>query len=133
MFHIVNFQRLELELGLHASRQLARRVTDRIQQALGSDITVSAQGGGTSVALLPGDRAAAERAAGAIVQLFEATPVTCNGRGTSAPVTLACGLIAFHQPGPVQSALVPAPQVQPLAPVVPIDQIEFSPATPVTT
>lgn len=133
VFHIVNFQRLELELGLHASRQLARRVTDRIQQALGSDITVSAQGGGTSVALLPGDRAAAERAAGAIVQLFEATPVTCNGRGTSAPVTLACGLIAFHQPGPVQSALVPAPQVQPLAPVVPIDQIEFSPATPVTT
>jgi GGDEF domain-containing protein len=133
VFHIVNFQRLELEIGLHASRQLARRVTDRIQQALGSAVTVSAQGAGTAVALLRGERAAAEQAAGAIVQLFEATPVTYNGRGTSTPVTLACGLIAFPQPGSLQPASAPARGIESLVPVVPIGHIEFDPATPVTT
>ena len=49
--------------GLHASRQLTRRVADRIQQALGPAAMVSAQQSGTAVALLPGDREAAERAA----------------------------------------------------------------------
>lgn len=132
VFHIMNFKSLELEIGQHSSRQLARRVTDRIQQALGSAVMVSAQGAGTTVALLPGDRAAAERAAGAIVQLFEATPVTYNGRGTATPLTLACGLIAFPPPGSPQSALAPAPHAEPLAPALPIGQIEFQPATPVT-
>ena len=99
VFHIVDFHRLELESGAHASRQLARRVADRIQQALGPAARVSAQEAGTAVALLPGDRVAAEKAAQAVVQLFEATPVTFNGRGTSTRVTLACGLIAFPQSG----------------------------------
>jgi GGDEF domain-containing protein len=110
VFHIVNFQRLEVEIGPHASRQISRRVADRIQQALGSAATVSAQEGGTAVALLPGDRGAAERAAAAVVQLFEATPVTHNGRGSSTPITLACGIIAFPQSGPLLSTAVPAPR-----------------------
>lgn len=110
VFRIVNFHRLELEIGMHASRQLARRVADRIQQALGSAAAVSAQEAGTAVVLLPGDRAAAERAARAIVQLFEATPDTRNGRAMSTSVTLAFGLIAFPQPGPHQPASLPAPR-----------------------
>ena len=109
VFHIVNFHRLELEIGAHASRQLARRVADRIQQALGPAATVSAQEAGTAVALLPGDREAAEQAARALVQLFEATPVARNGRGMSTRVTLACGIIAFPQSGPSLSGYVPAP------------------------
>jgi poly-beta-1,6-N-acetyl-D-glucosamine synthase len=113
VFHIVNFHRLELEIGLHASRQLARRVADRIQQALGTAATVSAQEAGTAVALLPGDRGTAERAARAIVQLFEATPVAVNGRGTSTPVTLACGIIAFPQFEPPLSGSVTIPQLDP--------------------
>ena len=112
VFHIVNFHRLELEIGLQASRQLARRVADRIQQALGPTATVSAQEAGTAVALLPGDRGAAERAARAIVQLFEATPLALNGRGASIPVTLACGIIAFPQSGPPLSGSVPASQLE---------------------
>lgn len=112
VFHIMNFHRLELEIGPHASRQLARRVADRIQQALGPAATVSAQEAGTAVALLPGDRGAAERAARAIVQLFEATPVALNGRGTSTPVTLACGVIAFPQSGPPLSGSVAVPQLE---------------------
>jgi GGDEF domain-containing protein len=110
VFRIVNFHRLELEIGMHASRQLARRVADRIQQALGSTAAVSAQEAGTAVVLLPGDRAAAERAARAIVQLIEATPGTHNGRAMSTSVTLAFGLIAFPQPGPHQPASVSAPR-----------------------
>jgi GGDEF domain-containing protein len=110
VYHIVNFHRLELEIGAHASRQLARRVADRIQQALGPAVRVSAQEAGTAVALLPGDRVAAERAARAVVQLFEATPFALNGRGMSAQVTLACGIIAFPQSGPPRSGPVPARQ-----------------------
>ena len=112
VFHIVNFHRLEIEIGLHTSRLLARRVADRIQQALGPAATVSAQEAGTAVALLPGDRGAAERAARAIVQLFEAAPVALNGRGASSPVSLACGIIAFPQPGPPLSGSGPVPHVE---------------------
>jgi hypothetical protein len=123
VFHIVNFHRLELEIGLHASRQLARRVTDRIQQALGPTATVSAQKAGTVVALLPGDRGSAERAAWALVQLFEATPVALNGRGVSTQVTLACGIIAFPQSGPPLPVPVP----------VPVPQLELDPALSTST
>jgi biofilm PGA synthesis N-glycosyltransferase PgaC len=120
VFHIVNFHRLELEMGTQASRQLARRVADRIQQALGG-VPVSVQGAGTAVTVLPGDRAAAERAAGAVVQLFAAAPITNAGRGPVIPVTLSCGIIAFPSAGQPRSAEVPAPR------------IEFEPAIPVTT
>jgi hypothetical protein len=123
VFHIVNFHRLEVEIGLHASRQLARRVTDRIQQALGPTATVSAQKAGTVVALLPGDRGSAERAAWALVQLFEATPVALNGRGVSTQVTLACGIIAFPQSGPPLPVPVP----------VPVPQLELDPALSTST
>jgi len=112
VFHIVNFHYLELEIGLHASRQLTRRVADRIQQALGPSATVSTQQAGTVVALLPGDRGAAERAAWALLQLFEAAPVALNGRGMTTPVTLACGIIAFPQSGPPLSRSVPVPQLE---------------------
>src|SRR5260370_42580578 len=95
VFRIVNFQRLELEIGPHASRQLARRVADRIQQALGSAAKVSAQESGTAVALMPGDRSSAEDPAPAIVQLFAAAPGRRNGLGANTPVTLAFGIIAF--------------------------------------
>jgi poly-beta-1,6-N-acetyl-D-glucosamine synthase len=111
VFHIVNFHRLELEIGPHASRQLARRVADRIHQALGPAAKVSAQESGTAVALLPGDRGAADQAARAIVQLFEATPVASSGRGVSTPVTLAYGIIAFPPSGTPTSGSELAPQL----------------------
>ena len=120
VFHIVNFHRLQLEIGAQASRQLARRVADRIQQALGG-VPVTMQEAGTTVAMLPGDRAAAERAAGAVLQLFEATPITSAGRGPVTPVTLSCGIIAFPPSGQPRAAEAPAPR------------IELQSATPVTT
>jgi hypothetical protein len=81
---------------------------------------VSAQESDTAVVLLPGDRAAAERAAQAIVQLFEVTPGMCKGRGASIQVTLAFGVIAFPPAGPYQSAQVSA------------SQLDTDSATPVT-
>lgn len=120
VFHIVNFHRLQLEIGAQGSRQLARRVADRIQQALGG-VPVTMQDAGTAVAMLSGDRAAAERAAGAVLQLFEATPITSAGRRPVTPVTLSCGIIAFPSPAQLRSAEVAVPRV------------ELQPATPVTT
>jgi GGDEF domain-containing protein len=111
VFHIVNFHRLQLEIGAQASRQLARRVADRIQQALGG-VPVTVQEAGTTVAMLPGDRAAAKRAAGAVLQLFEATPITSVGRGPATPVTLSCGIIAFPPSGQLRQAEVPAPSIE---------------------
>lgn len=117
VFHIVDFERLELETGLHASRHLAQRVADRIQQALGSAARVSAQESGTAVALLPGDRGVAEQAARAIVQLFEISPVMQGGRAAAAPVTLAYGIIAFPPAGPLKSASASSRQPE-LDPVI---------------
>ena len=113
VFHIVNFHRLELEIGPHASRQLARRAADRIQQALGPAATVSAQEAGTAVAVLPGERVDAERAARAVVQLFEAVPFALNGRGMSTRITLACGIIAFPQSGLSLPGPAPQPELDP--------------------
>lgn len=99
VFHIADFHRRQLELGTHASRQLARRVCGRIKRALGSEVAVSVQGDGTIVALVSGRRDEAERTAGELVQWLRATPVSLNGHGPTVPVELACGVIAFPQAG----------------------------------
>lgn len=105
VFRIVNFQLMELEIGLHACHQLVRRVADRIQKALGG-VTVSVQKAGTVVAVLPGDRATSERAASAVVELFEASPIACAGaRGEGVHVSLAYGIIAFPQQGQARPSL----------------------------
>jgi poly-beta-1,6-N-acetyl-D-glucosamine synthase len=107
VFHIVNFHRVQLEIGLGASRQLIRRVADGIRRALGPAATVSIQQSGTFVVLLPGDRDEAERAACDVVQQFADAPVSHHGRGAAAQVTLACGIIAFPQGGPPLSRSIP--------------------------
>jgi poly-beta-1,6-N-acetyl-D-glucosamine synthase len=110
VFHIVNFHRQQLELGAHASRQLTHRVSDRIKRAFGSDATVSIRKSGTIVALVHGDREAAERTAREVMERFDGSD-SGNGNGAHAPVTLACGIIAFPQVGPplASSLLLPEP------------------------
>jgi hypothetical protein len=117
VLHVVNFHRQQLELGAHASRQLMRRVTDHVKRALGSSAIVSVQHNGTIVALLPGDREAAERRAHELVEHFETTPISLNGHGATALVTLACGVIAFQQAGPplARSIPIPLPAAEPAA------------------
>ncbi|HEX5303352.1 MAG TPA: glycosyltransferase [Streptosporangiaceae bacterium] len=118
VFRIVDFRRLEIEIGHHASRQLARRVADRMQQALGPVAAVSPQRAGTIVALLPGDRDAAELAASALVQLFEVTRVPLNGRGATTSISLAYGIIAFPPSGPPLSSAVPPLELDPAPSIV---------------
>ena len=119
VFHIVNFHRQQLELGARASRQLMQRLSDQIKRTLGSDATVSIQRSGTIVALLHGDRVAAERTARELVQRFEASPPSVDGNGAGATVTLACGIVAFPQIGPPSASSIPVslPDPRPAAPL----------------
>ena len=95
VFHILNIQQHQLELGLRASRQLAQRVMRQIQQALGSNAVVSVQRGGTVIALLPGDREQAEGTARQLVQRLEETPLRLNRQRDHASVKLAYGIVTF--------------------------------------
>jgi hypothetical protein len=106
VFHIADFHRRQLELGVHASRRLTHRVSDHISRALGSDAIVSVRRSGTIVALLDGDREAAERAARELVEGSEAVP-------------LSCGVIAFPQAGPPLARSIPLPMLdaEPPAPI----------------
>jgi len=113
VFHIINFHHLELEIGLHAGRQLSRRIADHIKQVLGSSATVSIQKAGTFVVLLPGDRDEVERAACVLIRHFDATPVPLNGCGTTTHVALACGIVAFSQTGPPLSRSIPISRLEP--------------------
>jgi glycosyltransferase involved in cell wall biosynthesis len=109
VFHIVDFNRQQLELGIQASRHLTQRVRDHIRRAVGSNAIVSIRRSGTIVAVVDGDREAAERIAAEIVSHFDTSPVSLNGHGTTATVTLACGIIGFPQAGPPVAQSLPVP------------------------
>jgi Glycosyl transferase family 2 len=111
VFHIADFNRQQLELGVQASRQLTHRVRDHIKRAVGGAAIVSIRRSGTIVALVDGDREAAERTAAEVVKHFEATPLPLNGHGATAVVTLACGIIAFPQAGPPVAQSIPVPML----------------------
>jgi biofilm PGA synthesis N-glycosyltransferase PgaC len=97
VFHIVDFHRKRLELGARSCRQMTQRVFEHVERGLGQSALVSLQKSGTIIAILPGDRDSAERAAGQIVQAIDETPLLFNGHGGGASVKLACGMIAFSQ------------------------------------
>jgi biofilm PGA synthesis N-glycosyltransferase PgaC len=99
VFHIADFNRVQLELGAQATRLLTHRVRDQIKRAAGEAAIVSIRRSGTIVALVEGDRGKGERVAAEVVGQFEAT------------VTLACGVIAFPQAGPPVAQPIPAPML----------------------
>ena len=106
VFHIVDFNRYQLELGVQVTRHLTHRVRDHIKRAVGSKAIVSIRRSGTIVALVDGEREAAQRTAAEIVEHFEATPLSLNGHGATS-VTLACGIIAFPGAGPCVAQSIP--------------------------
>lgn len=110
VFHIVNFHRLQLEIGVHASRQFSRRVADGIKRDLGPSAGVSTQQAGTFVVLLPGTRESAERAAAELVERFDTAPSPLAGQEMATQVSLACGIVAFSQAGPPLSRSISASQ-----------------------
>jgi poly-beta-1,6-N-acetyl-D-glucosamine synthase len=111
VFHIVNFHRRQLELGVHASRLLTRRVGGQIKRILGSKAIVSIQQSGTIVAVLPCDREAAEERAQELVKRVQETTFSLNGHGASTDVALAFGIVAFPPGEPIQ-ARRPAPLLE---------------------
>jgi poly-beta-1,6-N-acetyl-D-glucosamine synthase len=111
VFHIVDFNRRQLELGVQATRHLTQRVRDHIKRAVGGTAIVSIRRSGTIVALVDGDREAAEQLAAEIVEHFETTRMSVNGHGATATVTLACGIIAFPQAGPPVAQSIPVPML----------------------
>jgi poly-beta-1,6-N-acetyl-D-glucosamine synthase len=117
VFHIDNFHRQQLQLGAHAGRQLTQRVCDHIERVIGSKATVSIGRSGTIVALMNGDREAAERTAAELIEALEAVPVPLNGHGATARVTLSCAVIAFPPEGQpfAQSIRVPTLDPEPAA------------------
>lgn len=118
VFNIVNFHRQELELGLHASRQLIQRITQHIQQALGPKATVSVQQSGTIVVLLLGDRAEAERTARELVDELEGQPLRLSGGHDAVSVKIACGIIAFSQSGHAVAESIPTQAHEAIKPLV---------------
>jgi glycosyltransferase involved in cell wall biosynthesis len=84
VFHIANFNLHQLELGKRAARQLTEQVAHEVGSVFGFRTVVTDQRSGTVIALMPGDRNEAERAARSLVT------------GLSQP-ELACGIITFSQ------------------------------------
>jgi len=113
VFHISGFHRQQLQLGAHASRQLTQRVRDHIKRAVGSKATVSIGRSGTIVALVDGDREAAERTAAELVKELEATPLPLNGHGATTTVSLACAIIAFPAEGLPLAESIRVPMLEP--------------------
>src|SRR4051794_37409582 len=97
VFHIADFNRHQLELGVQATRQLTHRVRDHIKRSAGGAAPVSIRRSGTIVAVVDGTREAAEQLAAAIVEHFE--------------MPLACGMIAFPQDGPPVAEPIPLPML----------------------
>jgi hypothetical protein len=112
VFHVVDFDRQQLEHGVQAARQMTQRVRDHIKRSVAGTAIVSIRRSGTLVALVDGDREQAERLGAEIVDYFETTPMALNGHGGRIKVSLACGLIAFPQAGPPVAQSLPVPIAQ---------------------
>jgi biofilm PGA synthesis N-glycosyltransferase PgaC len=112
VFHLVNFHSQQLELGAHAARQLTQQAASQIKQSLGPGAVVSVETSGTIVAVLNGEREAAERAAQDLVQRLEAAPLPLNNRGATAFAMLAYGIIAFPQAGPFVTRALSVPMLE---------------------
>jgi poly-beta-1,6-N-acetyl-D-glucosamine synthase len=112
VFQIIDFHRRQAEMGPHASRRLTQQVAGHIRQAMGSTAVITIQQGGTIIALLPGDREAAEAAVCELLRNFEnaQTPLKRQGRATE--IALACGMIAFPQAGPPLARSIPVPMAE---------------------
>jgi biofilm PGA synthesis N-glycosyltransferase PgaC len=107
VFHIVDFPRQQLELGVRVSKQISRAVLRHIQEALGASAIVSAQQNGTIVAIVYGDRKKAEGAARSLLQELATNPFPLNGHRDGVPIALACGIVAFSPVGQPLARSIP--------------------------
>jgi hypothetical protein len=110
VFHIVDFHRRQLEVGVHTSEQLTRRFAEEIRRALGSESIVSMRQSGTIVALLPGDRSALERSARQLVERLQDSPPWPRAAHAGAgSIQLSCAIVALSRSEPPPVRPIPEP------------------------
>jgi hypothetical protein len=108
VFHILDFHREQLELGVRATRQLTRAVTDHLKHVVGPEALVSIrQESGTFVVVLPGERDEAERMVADMAQGLESEPLLLRGQDEPTPVSLACAIVTFSPTAPPIAAPIP--------------------------
>jgi biofilm PGA synthesis N-glycosyltransferase PgaC len=106
VFHIVDYHRQQLELGVRASRQLAQQVLRHVHGVLGPHAIVSAQQEATIIAIHHGDRSAVERAASSLIEEMASNPLTLDGHREGVTIQLSAGIIAFSPAGlPLASSI----------------------------
>jgi hypothetical protein len=88
-------------------------VADQIKRTLGTKAEVTVQQAGTIIALVPGDREAAERSAQELLRQVQVAPVLLGSNGAALRVMLACGIVAFPQTGPPLARSIPLPVAEP--------------------
>jgi len=110
VFHIVDFHTHQLELGMHASRQLRRGVVHHIQRTLGSNALLAVQPSGIIITQLPADSDEAERTARRVVLELDETSLAYNGHREGVSIKLACAIIAVTPAGhTLESVSLPLP------------------------
>jgi poly-beta-1,6-N-acetyl-D-glucosamine synthase len=108
VFHILDFHREQLELGVRAARQLTRVVADQLKQVVGPKALVSVRWeSGTFIVVLPGERDEAERMAAELAQELESVPLLLRGQDEPTPVSLACAIVTFSPTAPPLAASIP--------------------------
>jgi biofilm PGA synthesis N-glycosyltransferase PgaC len=108
VFHILNFHREQLELGVRATRQLTRVVADQLKQVVGPKALVSVRyESGTFIVVLPGERDEAERMASELARELESVPLLLRGQDEPTPVSLACAIVTFSPTAPPLAASIP--------------------------
>jgi biofilm PGA synthesis N-glycosyltransferase PgaC len=95
VFNIADFHHRELEMGRHASRQLARHVTDFVRRALAPGTVVSLGRSGTVIALVSADRGTAIRIGEDVVRKLGRDRLRISGRPEPVAVELAFAVIAL--------------------------------------
>ena len=110
VFHIVDFHREQLELGVRAARKLTRAVADQLKQVVGPEALVSIRReSGTFVVVLPGGRDEAERMAAELAHGLESLPLLLRGQDEPTPVSLACAIVTFSPTAPPVAAPILIP------------------------
>jgi poly-beta-1,6-N-acetyl-D-glucosamine synthase len=110
VLNILDFHREQLELGVRAVRQLTRRVTEHMKEAVGHDALLSAKESGTFFLLLPGERDDVERTVAELALRLESEPLRLRGHAEPTRVSLACAIITFSPTAPpiAESLAIPA-------------------------
>ena len=105
VFHLKELGATQLNRGGRTSSAIMQRVSRQIEVCLGPEARVCVQRNGTVIAILHGDRQAAEDAARLVTENLAATSTSPHPNST--PIHLACGIITFPNRGEAFARLIP--------------------------